>query len=153
MIFTCLPCLSHVLLISKPSLALYNCYTRSSVSTGWIIPHFVVYSDFKLRNLRLEHSCWFSTLIPISEILLNKGFILASCSFIHQPCSNTFCSSLLILSDYSLNSLECTSITCCSLMVFLLTLNCLNRGFNVIVNTWLDSWLNQRYNSFRNCLC
>jgi hypothetical protein len=102
-----------VLLMSRPSLVLHTCNTRSSVSTGWII--FPLWSTgtlilWNLRLVLLGYCSWFSTLISSSEILLNRALISASCSFFDRPCSKTFCSSLMILADCSVNCLECPSI-------------------------------------------
>ena len=116
----------------------------------------LVYWSLILWNLRLvclEYCSWFSTLISSSEIVLNWALISASCSFIDQPCFNTFCSSLVILSDCSVNCLECPSITsCCSLMVIC----CICWSFTVLIrglmllstHDWILDY--HRYNSFGN---
>jgi hypothetical protein len=131
-----------VLMMSRPSLVLHTCNTRSSVSTGWII--FPLWSTgtlilWNLRLVLLEYCSWFSTLISSSEILLNRALISASCSFFDRPCSKTFCSSLVILSDCSVNCLECPSITsCCSLMVICWRLTVSIRGLMLLsTHDWI----------------
>jgi hypothetical protein len=48
-----------------------------------IMPVLTQYSNetINLRLVLLEYCSWFSTLISSSEILLNRAFISASCSF------------------------------------------------------------------------
>ena len=97
----------------------------------------VAYRYTNLRSSRLSYI--FRTVLTMTP---------ASCSFIDQPCFNIFSSSLVILSDCSVNCLECPSITSC-LMVICWRLTVSIRGLMLLsTHDWILDY--HRYNSFGN---